>query len=224
MNNPYVKIITAIYLELKFMIAVIDYGAGNIQSVNKALKYIGCDVVITRDKKTIMEADGAILPGVGSFGDTMDTMNEYGIKDTVKAYVNSGKPFLGICLGLQLLFPKSEESPGAEGLEIFEGTISKIPSEQGLKIPHMGWNSLDIKQTDGIFKGIEQNSYVYFVHSYYLKAAERGIVAAQTRYGVDIDAAVQSKNVFATQFHPEKSGETGLKILKNFADITIKEG
>ena len=201
------------------MIAIIDYGAGNIQSVNKALRHIGCDTIITRDKEQIFKAEGAVLPGVGSFGDTMDTINSYGIKDTVIEYTKSGKPFLGICLGLQLLFPASEESPEAEGLSIFDGTITKIPSGEGLKIPHIGWNSLDIKKTEGLFKGLEQNPYVYFVHSYFLNASDKGIVSAQTQYGVTIDAAIEKGNVFATQFHPEKSGETGLKILKNFADI-----
>ena len=201
------------------MIAIIDYGAGNIQSVSKALAHIGCEAFITRDKDKILKADGAVLPGVGSFGDTMDTMTEYGIKDTVIEYTKSGKPFLGICLGLQLLFPKSEESPDAEGLGIFDGSITKIPSGEGLKIPHIGWNSLDIKKNDGLFKGIGKNPYVYFVHSYFLNASDKSIVSAQTEYGVTIDAAVEKGNVFATQFHPEKSGETGLKILRNFADI-----
>lgn len=201
------------------MIAIIDYGAGNIQSVNKALKHIGCDTVVTRNKDVIMKADGAVLPGVGSFGDTMNTMTQYGIKDTVLDYTKSGKPFLGICLGLQLLFPASEESPEAKGLGIFDGTITKIPSGEGLKIPHIGWNSLDIKKKGGIFKGIEGNPYVYFVHSYYLNASDKSIVSAQTDYGVSIDASIEKDNVFATQFHPEKSGETGLKILRNFADI-----
>lgn len=201
------------------MIAIIDYGAGNIQSVSKALAHIGCEAFITRDKDKILKADGAVLPGVGSFGDTMDTMNEYGIKDTVIEYINSGKPFLGICLGLQLLFPKSEESPDAKGLGIFDGSITKIPSGEGLKIPHIGWNSLNIKKSDGLFKGIGKNPYVYFVHSYFLNASDKSIVSAQTEYGVTIDAAVEKGNVFATQFHPEKSGETGLKILRNFADI-----
>ena len=203
------------------MIAIIDYGAGNIQSVSKALKHIGCDAFITRDKEQILKADGAVLPGVGSFGDTMDTMNSYGIKDTVIEYTKSGKPFLGICLGLQLLFPASEESPEAKGLGIFDGTITKIPSGEGLKIPHIGWNSLDIKKTDGLFKGIDKNPYVYFVHSYFLNASDKNIVSAQTQYGVTIDASIEKGNIFATQFHPEKSGETGLKILKNFADIVI---
>ena len=201
------------------MIAIIDYGAGNIQSVSMALAHIGCEAFITRDKDKILKADGAVLPGVGSFGDTMDTMNEYGIKDTVIEYTKSGKPFLGICLGLQLLFPKSEESPDSEGLGIFDGSITKIPSGEGLKIPHIGWNSLDIKKNDGLFKGIGKNPYVYFVHSYFLSATDKSIVSAQTEYGVTIDAAVEKGNVFATQFHPEKSGETGLKILRNFADI-----
>ena len=201
------------------MIAIIDYGAGNIQSVSKALAHIGCEAFITRDKDKILKADGAVLPGVGSFGDTMDSMIKYGIKDTVIEYTKSGKPFLGICLGLQLLFPKSEESPDAEGLEIFDGSITKIPSGEGLKIPHIGWNSLDIKKNDGLFKGIGKNPYVYFVHSYFLNASDKSIVSAQTEYGVTIDAAVEKGNIFATQFHPEKSGETGLKILRNFADI-----
>ena len=203
------------------MIAIIDYGAGNIQSVSKALKHIGCEAFITRDKEQILKADGAVLPGVGSFGDTMDTMNSYGIKDTVIEYTNSGKPFLGICLGLQLLFPASEESPEAKGLGIFDGSITKIPSGEGLKIPHIGWNSLDIKKTDGLFKGIDKNPYVYFVHLYFLNASDKNIVSAQTQYGVTIDASIEKGNIFATQFHPEKSGETGLKILKNFADIVM---
>lgn len=202
------------------MIAIIDYGAGNIQSVYKALKFIGADCKVTDNKEEIMNADGAILPGVGSFGDTMDTMNSRNIKDTVIEFTKSGKPFLGICLGLQLLFPQSEESLGVKGLSIFEGKISKIPNQNGtLKIPHMGWNSIRIKQKDGIFKGIEGEPYVYFVHSYYLKANDKGIVAATTNYGVEIDAAVQKGNIIATQFHPEKSGDVGLKMLKNFVEM-----
>ena len=201
------------------MIAIIDYGAGNIQSVSKALKHIGCDCFITNKKDEILSADGAVLPGVGSFGDTVDSLNKYGIKEAVIEFIKSGKPFLGICLGLQLLFPGSEESEGAEGLGVFDGTITKIPNGDGLKIPHMGWNSLKITKNSRLFKGIEENPYVYFVHSYFLNAADKSIVAAQTEYGVTIDAAVEKGNVFATQFHPEKSGNTGLRILKNFVDI-----
>ena len=201
------------------MIAIIDYGAGNIQSVAKALRHIGCDCIVTKNKEEILAADGAVLPGVGSFGDTVDTMNAYGIKETVKEYIAGGKPFLGICLGMQLLFPESEESPGADGLGVFQGSITRIPAADGLKIPHMGWNSLDIKKHGRLFKGIADNPYVYFVHSYFLNAADKSIVAAQTQYGVTIDAAIEQGNVFATQFHPEKSGDVGLRILKNFADI-----
>lgn len=192
------------------MIAIIDYGAGNIQSVSKALKHIGCDCFITNKKDEILSADGAVLPGVGSFGDTVDSLNKYGIKEAVIEFINSGKPFLGICLGLQLLFPGSEESEGAEGLGVFDGTITKIPNGDGLKIPHMGWNSLKITKDSRLFKGIEENPYVYFVHSYFLNSADKSIVAAQTEYGVTIDAAIEKGNVFATQFHPEKSGNTGL--------------
>ena len=200
------------------MIAIIDYGAGNIQSVNKAFRKIGCECLVTRDRETILRADSAVLPGVGSFGDTVDSLEQFGIRDAAVEFIKSGKPFLGICLGLQLLFPGSEESPGAKGLGIFDGTITRIPKGEGLKIPHMGWNSLDIKKRGILFKGIEDNPYVYFVHSYFLNASDKGIVAAQTQYGVTIDAAIEHNNIFATQFHPEKSGETGLRILKNFAD------
>lgn len=202
------------------MIAIIDYGAGNIQSVYKALKFIGANCKVTSDKDEILNADGAILPGVGSFGDAMDTMTKRGIKDTIIEYTKSGKPFLGICLGLQLLFPESEETPGVKGLDIFKGTITKIPNQnRTLKIPHMGWNNISIKQKNGIFKDIECEPYVYFVHSFYLKAQDKDIVAATTQYGVEIDAAVQKGNIIATQFHPEKSGEVGLKMLKNFVEM-----
>lgn len=202
------------------MIAIIDYGAGNIQSVYKALRHIGCDAFVSKNPDEILKADGAILPGVGSFGDTMDTMEQYGIKNAVIEFIQSGKPFLGICLGLQLLFTESEESPGAKGLAVLGGKIRKIPNNGGrLKIPHIGWNNLDIKNRDGLFKGIEGSPYVYFVHSYYLEAENRNIVTSQTSYGALIDASVQNENVFATQFHPEKSGSAGLKMLKNFAGI-----
>ena len=201
------------------MIAIIDYGAGNIQSVKKAFEHIGCDCFVTRNHDEIIKADGAVLPGVGSFGDTVDSLNQFGIKDTAIEFINSGKPFFGICLGLQLLFPGSEESPGAKGLGVFEGSITKIPNGESLKIPHMGWNSLDIKKHDRLFKGIDGNPYVYFVHSYYLKAKDEQIVKATTEYGVNIHASVEKDNVFACQFHPEKSSSVGLKILENFCNI-----
>lgn len=203
-----------------FMIAVIDYGAGNLQSVVKALNFIGCQCIITDQKDELLKADGAILPGVGSFADAMDCMNRSGVTDAVNAFVRTGKPLLGICLGLQLLFESSEESPGAKGLGLLKGSITRIPNQNGtLKIPHMGWNSLEIRRHDGIFRGIEGEPYVYFVHSYYLTAEDEGIVSSRTGYGVTIDASVQSGNIYATQFHPEKSGEVGLKILKNFVAI-----
>ncbi len=203
------------------MIAVIDYGAGNLQSVVKALKYIDCDCIVTNNKNEILNADGALLPGVGSFGDSMDSMNKTGTSDAVIEFVKTGKPFLGICLGLQLLFKASEESPDARGLGLLNGSITKIPSDNGLlKIPHMGWNSLEIKKKDGLYKGIDGNPYVYFVHSYFLKADDENIVSARTYYGTAIDASVQFENIYATQFHPEKSGKVGLQILNNFVDIT----
>ena len=201
------------------MIAIIDYDAGNIQSVYKALKYVGCDCIVTKDKNEIMNAQGAILPGVGSFGNSMENMNKNGLTETVREFIKTKKPFLGICLGLQLLFPESEESPNVQGIDIFKGTVTKIPDGNGLKIPHMGWNSIKLLKKDGIFKGIKDNSYVYFVHSYYLNAENKDIVAAQTQYGVTIDAAISYENVTATQFHPEKSGEVGLQMLRNFADM-----
>ncbi len=201
------------------MIAIIDYGAGNIQSVYKALKFIGAECAVTSDRNEILNADGAILPGVGAFGDCMENMEESGTKDAVIEFIATGKPFLGICLGLQLLFPESEENKGVKGLDVLKGKITKIPDGEGLKIPHMGWNNIKILKNDGIFKGIEGEPYVYFVHSYYLKADDADIVSAQTEYGVTIDAAVSYKNVTATQFHPEKSGDTGLKMLKNFVEM-----
>lgn len=201
------------------MIAIIDYGAGNVQSVYKALKYIGCDCKITRDKNEIINANGAILPGQGSFGDCMRSMIEYDIRDTVLDFIRSGKPFLGICVGLQLLFVGSEESEGTEGIGVFSGKIKRIPNGEGLKIPHMGWNSLSIMNREGIFRDIEDNPYVYFVHSYYLDSPDKSIVTAQAEYGVTIDAAVMKDNITATQFHPEKSGDVGLKMLKNFAEM-----
>ena len=199
------------------MIAIIDYGAGNLQSVKKALDFIGAKSEITFDKKKIETADRVILPGVGSFGDAMDMLRKRGLENTVKSAASGEKPFLGICLGLQLLFAESEESPEAQGLGIFDGKIKKIPSAKGLKVPHMGWNSVKLIQTDGIFKNIPDESYFYFVHSYYLSGAET--VAATTSYGVEIQCAVQKGLAAATQFHPEKSSEAGLQLLRNFAEV-----
>lgn len=199
------------------MIAIIDYDAGNLKSVEKALVSLGEEVLVSRDSSEILQADKVILPGVGSFGDAMNNLDKFGLVDTIKKVTRNGTPFLGICLGLQLLFKESDETPGAEGLDILPGKILKIPAKEGFKIPHMGWNSLDVKPGAKLFKGLEGNPYVYFVHSYYLKAADENIVAASTEYTTHIHASVESGNVFACQFHPEKSSEVGLKILKNFA-------
>lgn len=199
------------------MIAIIDYDAGNLKSVEKALKYLGQDVIVSRDSSEILQADKVILPGVGSFGDAMNNLDHFNLVDTIKKVAEKDTPFLGICLGLQLLFEKSDETPGAEGLGILKGEILRIPPKEGLKIPHMGWNSLNIKPQARLFDGIANNSYVYFVHSYYLKAEDENIVAASTEYSTHIHASVESGNIFACQFHPEKSSDVGLRILKNFA-------
>ena len=202
------------------MIAIIDYDAGNIRSVEKAMAKLGQEVWITRDRERIMNADKVILPGVGSFGDAMAHLREYNLVEVIKDVVAEKKPFLGICLGLQLLYESSEETPGVEGLDILKGKILKIPEQKDLKIPHMGWNSLHLQNDGRLFRGIEQNPYVYFVHSYYLKAGEEETVKATTQYSVNIHASVEKDNVFACQFHPEKSGDLGLQILKNFAELS----
>ncbi|SHO50378.1 imidazole glycerol phosphate synthase subunit HisH [Anaerocolumna xylanovorans] len=200
------------------MIAIIDYDAGNLKSVEKALHYLGEDAVVTRSREEILMADKVILPGVGAFGEAMKKLENYHLVDVIKEAA-SGKPFLGICLGLQLMFESSEEAPGVPGLGILNGRILRIPDSAGLKIPHMGWNSLTIKEGTKLFSSVPDQSYVYFVHSYYLKAEKEEEVAASTQYGVMIHAAVEKDNIFACQFHPEKSGEVGLKILKNFAKV-----
>ncbi len=200
------------------MVAIIDYGAGNLQSVKKALDFLGYESEITMDREKILSASHVILPGVGSFGDAMASIRERKLENTIKLAASGEKHFLGICLGLQLMFEKSDETPGVEGLGIFKGDIVKIPSENGLKVPHMGWNSISLKQTDGIFSGIKDGSYFYFVHSYYLKNADMDVVAATAQYGVEIECAIQKGRVCATQFHPEKSSETGLRLLKNFME------
>lgn len=201
------------------MIAIIDYDAGNLKSVEKALRFIGQEVLVTRDASELFEADKVILPGVGSFREAMNNLDHFGLVAPIRQIALSGKPFLGICLGLQLLFERSEEAPGTEGLSILPGEIMRIPSREGIKIPHMGWNSLEIRPEATLYKGIPNGAYVYFVHSYYLKAANEEIVAASTEYSVHIHASVEQKNVFGCQFHPEKSSDVGLKILKNFAAL-----
>jgi glutamine amidotransferase len=205
------------------MIALIDYDAGNMKSVEKALILIGEEVIVTRDPKEILGADKVILPGVGCFKDAMDNLHHFGLIPVIKEVIQKNTPFLGICLGLQLLFERSEESPGVEGLGILKGEILRIPAAEGLKIPHMGWNDITFPHKGRLFEGIDEHSYVYFVHSYYLKAAEEDIVTAAAEYGTCIHASVEKGNLFACQFHPEKSSGVGLQILKNFAAIQEDE-
>ncbi len=198
-----------------FVISIIDYGAGNIQSVKNALRFIGCDVQLAESPKELKNSKALLLPGVGSFGHAMHNLQKSGFDSAIKDWIAADKPFLGICLGMQVLFEKSEESPEIRGLGILKGGFKKFPSGQGLKVPHVGWNALQIANSTGLFQNISDNAYVYFVHSYYLKA-EEPVVSARTEYAVLFDAAVQKGNLWACQFHPEKSGEVGLIMLKNF--------
>ena len=206
------------------MIAIIDYDAGNIKSVEKALLSLGEEVLVTRNPEEILAAEKVILPGVGAFGDAMGKLHEYGLVEVIRKVVEKKTPFLGICLGLQLMFESSQESEGVEGLGLLKGKILRIPDsldENGKprKIPHIGWNSLHFPKESRLFAGLPQESYVYFVHSYYLQAQDADAVAATAEYGVTIHAAVEKDNIFACQFHPEKSSEVGLHILKNFVRI-----
>ena len=201
------------------MIAIIDYDAGNLKSVEKALLALGEDVLVTRDREKLPAADKVILPGVGNFGDAMEKLKSYGLVPVIHELAEMGKPFLGICLGLQLLFERSDEAPGVEGLGILKGEIVRIPDGEELKVPHIGWNSLHLQNGGRLFRNLPEEPYVYFVHSYYLKAEDPEIVKATTEYGVTIDASVEQGNVFACQFHPEKSSRVGLKILENFAKL-----
>lgn len=202
------------------MVAIIDYDAGNLKSVEKAFAYLGEDAKITRDRDDILSADRIVLPGVGAFGDAMDKLRQYQLIPVIHEAVEREIPFLGICLGLQLLFESSDESPGVQGLGLCKGKIVHIPRTQDLKIPHMGWNSLQYDHPGRLFEGIPEGSYVYFVHSYYLQAQDEEIVKASTQYAAHIHASVEQGNVFACQFHPEKSGDVGLAILRNFIRIS----
>lgn len=201
------------------MTAIIDYDAGNIKSVEKALLFLGENACVTREKEKILGADKVILPGVGSFGRAMEKIRSYGLEDVIKETIDKGTPFLGICLGLQLLFERSEESAGVKGLGILKGEILRIPEKDGGKVPQIGWNSLRYPNRGRLFEGILEDAYVYFVHSYYLKAEEEGIVTATTEYNTLIHASVEKDNLFACQFHPEKSSGVGLRILQNFLAV-----
>lgn len=201
------------------MLAIIDYDAGNLRSVEKAFALLGETPVITRDPQVLLQADKVVLPGVGAFGDAMEKLHQYELVDIIKKIIKNGVPFLGICLGMQLLFETSEESPGAKGLGVCKGKILRIPEQDGLKVPHMGWNSLHYDHPGRLYRGIPEDSYVYFVHSYYLKAEQPEIVVASADYAANIHASIEQGNVFGCQFHPEKSSDVGLAILKNFIEL-----
>ncbi|MFV0465610.1 MAG: imidazole glycerol phosphate synthase subunit HisH [Lachnospiraceae bacterium] len=201
------------------MIAILDYDAGNLKSVEKALAFLGQESVITRDRSIVKKADKVILPGVGAFAAAMQQLKKYEVDKMIEEIVANQKPLLGICLGLQLLFNGSEENGGVEGLHILDGDIVRIPIQEGLKIPHIGWNSLEFANQGRLFEGILNQSFVYFVHSYYLRARDEKIVKATTEYGTLIHASVEQDNIFACQFHPEKSSTIGLWILRNFSGI-----
>ena len=205
------------------MIAIIDYDAGNLKSVEKALALLGQKSVVTRERREILGADKVILPGVGAFGDAMSQLKKYELDRVIREVADNGTPLLGICLGLQLFFEGSEESDGVEGLGLLKGRIVRFNESHGLKIPHIGWNSLRLQNDGRLFSGLTGEPYVYFVHSYYLRAEEPEIVKAVTEYGDTVHASVEKGNVFACQFHPEKSSAVGLAILKNFAEADGEE-
>jgi len=204
------------------MITIINYGAGNIGSVDKAFKFIGEEVKVSDKAEDILAAEALVLPGVGAFEDAMRKIKSANLDGAIEEYIKKDRPFLGICLGMQMLFDYSEEAEKgekAEGLKIFPGSIKRFSENKGLKIPQMGWNSISFNGEKRMFKGMSNREYVYFVHSYYLKSDDEDLVSAKCGYGIDFDAAVERGNVFAAQFHPEKSGEAGLKILRNFAEV-----
>jgi imidazole glycerol-phosphate synthase subunit HisH len=199
------------------MIAIIDYEVGNLRSVEKALQFVGGDPVVTSNINIIEKAEALVLPGVGAFEEAMKKIKRSGTVEVIKAAINQNKPFLGICLGMQLLFDYSEEGNGnIPGLGILSGSVKKFPGDMGLKIPHMGWNCIKQKTKSNLFDGIVEKDYFYFVHSYYIESTDKQLVAATTNYGIEFDAAICKGKVFATQFHPEKSGDAGLRLLKNF--------
>lgn len=205
------------------MIVVIDYGMGNLRSVSKAFETQGFPVLVTNDPHQILSANGLVLPGVGAFGDCLKNLKENNLIGPIKKYILNGRPFLGICLGLQALFEESEESPDEKGLGIFKGKVVKFPEfkKERLKVPHMGWNQIRFDFNSKVLKGILQESWFYFVHSYYVKPDNSELGLVNSDYGIEFTAAVEKENVFACQFHPEKSGEFGLKILNNFANISM---
>lgn len=202
------------------MIAVVNYGMGNLGSVKNAFDYIGVESFVTDDAEKIKSSDGLVLPGVGAFGDAMDNLRSRGLESAVLGHVNAGKPFLGICLGLQMLFEGSEESPGVRGLGIIEGMVRRFPEEINLKIPQIGWNSIEVNPAMPVLGGFD-GSYVYFVHSYCAVPDGYEDALVRTNYGIEFASAVEYENILACQFHPEKSGKTGLAMLKKWTDLYI---
>jgi len=200
------------------LIAIIDYGMGNLRSVTNALEKLGADAVVTRDKKVIKESRAIILPGVGAFGKCIENLEKLELLGFIKETIEEGKQYLGICLGMQVLFESSEEAPGMAGMGILKGTVPRFTGN--IKIPHMGWNNIKIVKKTEILSGIENSEYFYFVHSYYCSPEDKGIVATTTPYGEEFASSVQKDNVFACQFHPEKSQRVGLKLLQNFVNLS----
>jgi len=200
------------------MITIVDYGVGNLHSVAKALEKVGAETRVTSDWHDVEKSDGVVLPGVGAFKDSMDAMHRSDLAKAIKAFIHTGKPFLGVCVGLQMLFSESEEFGKSKGLDIFSGRVVKF--DQGQKVPHMGWNQIQIsKEGNPLLKGLKDGDFLYFVHSYYVVPEKKDITATQTSYGLDFTSMVWEKNVFGTQFHPEKSQGVGLKIYENFKDL-----
>jgi glutamine amidotransferase len=201
------------------MIALVDYGMGNLRSVEKALARVGADVRIVNDRKSVLAADALVLPGVGAFGDCMANLEKIGLVEAIREFIATKRPFLGICLGFQALFESSEEAPGVKGFALFPGTVPRFAAN-GLKVPHMGWNQLCIRQGEcPLLKGVADGSYVYFVHSYYCQPKNTSVVCGTTDYGIEFCSMLWVENVFATQFHPEKSQAVGLKMLENFVRL-----
>lgn len=201
------------------MIAILDYDMSNLRSVAKAFERLGADSQITRDKNEILAADKLVVPGQGAFADCMRLLKDYDLIETLQEFMDSGKPYLGLCLGMQILMESSEEAPGIAGLGVFKGGVQRFSPDFKLKVPHMGWNNLLITKESRLLKDLPDLSYVYFVHSYYVTPQDKSIVAANCQYGIEFPAAFEYKNIFATQFHPEKSQKIGLQILKNFTHI-----
>lgn len=201
------------------MIAIIDYGMGNVRSVSKALEHLGFKAVLTKDPAIISNASSIIVPGVGAFADCIKNLNKYNLIPAIKDFILSGKPYLGLCLGMHILLDESEEAPGVPGLNLIHGKVKKF--SPGLKIPHMGWNKINIQENNNpIFKNIPNETYAYFVHSYYVEPQHKDVIATTTDYGITFCSSIRKDNIYATQFHPEKSQTRGLEMLKNFGDLT----